>query len=70
MSGQKSIIWIAGSSLIVAMLACNIGARKPAPITAGGLPSNTPIVSIEPSATETQTENSTHCHRDPRLSFR
>jgi len=56
MSGNKSVIWMAGLVLILALLACNFGARRPATISTNGLPSDTPGVSIEPSSTETQAE--------------
>ena len=69
MSRRKSVIWIAGSSLILAMLACNIGARKPAPIPANSLPSNTPGISVESSATETQTDTPTETQPAPAESL-
>ena len=69
MSRRKSVIWIAGSSLILAMLACNIGARKPAPIPTNSLPSNTPGISVESSATETQTDTPTETQPAPAKSL-
>ena len=69
MSRRKSVIWIAGSSLILAMLACNIGARKPAPIPTNSLPSNTPLISVESSATETQTDTPTETQPAPAESL-
>ena len=65
MSRQKSSIWIAGSSLILVMLACNISMNKSAPIATSVLPSNTPIASIELSATETQIETQTEAGPAP-----
>jgi len=56
MSRGKLVIWIAGLSLILALLACNIGVSGVAPTPAIVLPSNTPVVSVESSATGTQTE--------------
>jgi len=57
MSGRKLVIWIAGSSLILVLLACSISVNGVAPTPTLGLPSNTAIVSVESSATETtQTE--------------
>ena len=57
MSGRKSVIWIAGLSLILALLACSISVSGALPTPTSGLPSNTPVVSVESSATETaQTE--------------
>ncbi len=56
MSKNKSVIWIAGSTLILGLLACNIGTRRPASSVTNGLPSGTPSVSVAPSLTETQTE--------------
>ncbi len=56
MSKNKSVIWIAGSTLILGLLACNIGARRPASNVTNGLPSGTPSVSVAPSLTKTQTE--------------
>ena len=53
MSGRKSVIWIAGSSLILALLACSIGVNGVAPTPTLGLPSNTAVISVESSATET-----------------
>ena len=56
---SKSALWMAGSILILALLACNIGATPPAPAITNGLPSDTPGVSTEsptlPLSTETQT---------------
>ena len=68
MSRRKSVIWIVGSSLILAMLACNIGVRKPVPILTNSLPSNTPGISVESSATDTQTDTPTETQpRPPNL---
>jgi hypothetical protein len=53
MSGRKSVIWIAGLSLMLALLACNISVNGVAPTPTLELPSNTPVVSVESSATET-----------------
>jgi len=69
MSRRKSVIWIAGSSLILAMLACNIGARKPALIPTNSLPSNTPDISVESSATETQIDTPTETQPAPTESL-
>src|SRR5271157_3983401 len=49
MSRGKLVIWIAGLSLILALLACNIGVSGVAPTPAIVLPSNTPVVSVESS---------------------
>jgi hypothetical protein len=51
---RKWIVLLSSLSLIFAVLACNMGVHKPAPTWANGLSSNTPIISIEPSLTETQ----------------
>ena len=62
MSRRKLVIGMAGLSLILALLACNIGARRPASIATNGLPLGTPSVSVVPSLTQTQpapTESST-----------
>jgi hypothetical protein len=56
MSKSKSILWISGLTLLLALLACNIGARPPAPKSKDVLPSATAGVSIEPSSTEAQAE--------------
>jgi hypothetical protein len=56
MSRGKLVIWIAGVSLILALLACNISANGVAPTPALELPLNTPVVSVESLATGTQTE--------------
>ena len=56
MSKGKSVFWIAGASLILALLACNISVNGVAPTPVIELPSNTPAVSVESSATGTQTE--------------
>ena len=53
MSGRKSVIWIAGLSMILALLACNISMSGVAPTPTIGLPSNTPVVFVESSATDT-----------------
>jgi len=56
MSGNKSVIWMAGLVLVLALLACNFGARRPVSISTNSLPLDTPGVSFEPSSTETQEE--------------
>ena len=69
MSGRKTFVWIAaGLSLILGLLACNISVNGVAPTPATGSPSNTPIISVGPSATETtqaetQTETQARAHR-------
>ncbi len=55
MSKRKWIVLLSSLSLFFALLACNMGVRKPAPTLTNGLPSNTPVIFIEPSLTETQT---------------
>ena len=66
MSGRKSVIWIAGGSLMLALLACNISVNGVAPTPTLGLPSNTPVVSVESSATETtQAETQTETQPAP-----
>ncbi|MGA7193180.1 MAG: hypothetical protein WBW94_06065 [Anaerolineales bacterium] len=54
MSKRKWIVLLSSLSLLFAMLACNIGVRKPAPTLTNVLPSSI-SVSVEPSLTETQT---------------
>lgn len=52
---SNSVVWMAGSMLLLALLACNIGAtRPPSPNMTEGLPSDTPGVSTEPPPTLTQ----------------
>ena len=50
MSKRKWIVLLSSLSLLFAMLACNIGVRKPAPTLTNVLPSSTPV-SVEPSLT-------------------
>jgi len=50
----KWIVLLSSLILIFAALACNMGVRKPASTSTNGLPSNTPVISIELSLTETQ----------------
>ena len=66
MSGRKSVIWIAGGSLMLALMACNIRVNGVAPTPTPGLPSNTAVVSVESSATETtQAETQTETQPAP-----
>ena len=53
MSKRKWIVLISGLSLLFATLACNIGVRRSVPTLTNSLPSNTPIISAEPSLTVT-----------------
>jgi len=66
MSGRKSVIWIAGGSLILALLACSISVNGVVPTPTPGLPSNTEVISVESSATETpQVETQTETQPAP-----
>lgn len=51
---SKSVTWIAGLSLILASLACTMGAHRPAPIAANGSVAETPTIALAPSLTQTQ----------------
>ncbi|MFZ1042457.1 MAG: hypothetical protein WAN58_14220 [Anaerolineales bacterium] len=67
MSGRKTFVWTAaGLSLILGLLACNISVNGVAPTPATGLPSNTPLVSVRPLATDTtQAETQTATQAAP-----
>ncbi len=66
MSGRKSVIYLAGGSLILALLACSISVNGVAPTPTLGLPSNTAFVSVESSGTETtQAETQTETQPAP-----
>jgi len=58
---RKWIVLLSGLALLFAILACNVGVRKPASIASKGSPSNAPVVSgtvasLEPSLTWTPPE--------------
>jgi len=69
MSKRNSALWMAGSILILAMLACNIGATPPAPETTNGLPSDTPGVSTEPPSVPQPTDTQTEIQPSPTVSL-
>jgi hypothetical protein len=68
MSGRKLVIWIAVGLLILALLACSISVNGVAPTPTLGLPSNTAVISVESSATETpQAETQTETQTETQL---
>ena len=70
MSGRKTLVWTAaGLSLILGLLACNISVNGVAPAPTTGSPSNTAIISVGPSATDTtQAETQTETQAAPTAS--